>query len=422
MGKNERRDAVSNKEKVVLSSHLSLESLEKKIGTRVIVNTLTGQRLKVSRETMKILSVFQTPCTFIDAARYLGVKGQGSRKQLRSLVSSLIESSFLIDASDVVACEQHNMRTITDTNPFVCPRILFAHCPTANATEIERGAIVITGVCNDQATTGCPGARYGPERLREVSTRFITYDRDIFTLANRGWYDADIEKVILKGVPFVDMGNVANHLSENPCELYNRCYRAALAIYQKMALPVFIGGDHSISAPLIRACKKVYGDLVLVHFDAHTDLGEWDSSTTHHHGNVMSRVLHENPDLEIYQIGIRGFAGTPLLDSRCHVIQQRKIDTQLSAVLSQSIPHGRTCYISFDVDVIDPCFAPGTGTPVPMGMSPSTLLYLFESIAKQNHIVGIDLVELCPDLDRNDMTTSLVFHLLMCLLGWVYES
>ena len=97
--------------------------------------------------------------------------------------------------------------------------------------------------------------------MREVSTRFITYDRDVFTLANRGWYSADIGKVILEGAPFADVGNVVNHLSENPHAFYERCHKAALAILHRKAFPVFIGGDHSISAPLIRACGEVYKDL-----------------------------------------------------------------------------------------------------------------------------------------------------------------
>jgi len=414
---------MSDTEVLTLSKHLSLESLDTNTGIRVIINTLTGQRLQMTCESMKILDVFQVPRTLTDAARYLSVSGgRRSHRQFQSLVSLLMDASFLINASDVTAYEQRNLRTIIDSDSFVHPKTLFAHCPSVNVTEIEQGTIVIAGIGSDQATTGHPGARHGPEQLREVSTRFIRYDRDIFTLANRGWYSADMEKIILKGIPFADVGNVVNHLSEDPREFYERCHRAALAIHDRKAFSVFIGGDHSISAPLIRACKEVHGDLTLIQFDAHTDLGEWDSSTTHHHGNVMSRVLHENPELEIHQIGIRGFADARSLNNRCHVVCQREIDVDLDKVLSTRIPQGRTCYISLDVDVLDPSFAPGTGTPVPMGMTSSNLLRLLEAIARQNRIVSVDIVELCPCLDQSDMTTNLVFHLLMCLLGWVYES
>jgi len=409
-------------EAFVLSKHLSLESMDTGTGIRVVINTLTGQRLQMTSESMKILDAFQEPRTLSNAARSLGVNGRGSLRQFRMLVSPFLDASFIIDASNVAAREQSNLRTIIDTDSFVHPKTTFAHCPSVNTKEIEEGAMVIAGIGSDQATTGNPGARHGPEKLREVSTRFITYDRDIFTLANRGWYTANMGKVILEGVPFADVGNVVNHLSEDPRAFYERCHQAALTIHHRKAFPVFIGGDHSISAPLIRACSEVHEELTLIHFDAHTDLAEWDSTVSHHHGNVMSRALHENPGLEIYQFGIRGFAGAPSHNDRCHVVRQREIDADLDGIIKERIPHGRTCYISFDVDVLDPSVAPGTGTPVPMGMMPDTMLRLLEAIARQNHIVGIDVVELCPSLDRGDMTTNLVFHLLMCILSLAHES
>ena len=214
---------------------------------------------------------------------------------------------------------------------------------------------------------------------------------------------------------------MVHHLSEDPRSFYERCQKTASTIHERKGFPVFIGGDHSISAPLIRACREKHENLTLIHFDAHTDLADWDTTTNHHHGNVMSRVLHENPELEIYQFGIRGFAGAPFNSTRCHVAGQREINTDINGVISR-IPQDRTCYISLDIDVIDPSLAPGTGTPVPMGMIPTTLLRLMETIIRRNHIVGIDIVELCPCRDREDMTTSLAFHLLMCILHWIHDS
>lgn len=408
-------------ETLVLSKHLSLESIDVDTGDRVIINTLTGQRLRMTDESMKILDAFQTPRTVASAAQCLGVSGRGS-SQLHKVLSPLIEALFLVNALDAVVDEQRTLRSIINSDCFVLPTVTFAHCPAGRVTEIKEDAVVIAGIGSDQATTGHPGTRYGPERLREISAHFITYDRDIFTLANRGWYSTDFGRTILAGITFADVGNVVNHLSENPRGFYDRCFRAALSIHRRKGLPVFIGGDHSISAPLVRACREAHEDLILIHFDAHTDLAEWHPSVNHHHGNVMTRVLHENPGLEIHQFGIRGFAGVPSHNDRCHVVRQRDIETSLDGIIARQIPRGRTCYISFDVDVLDPSVAPGTGTPVPMGMMPDTAFCLLKAIASSNHVVGIDIVELCPLLDQNNMTTSLVFQLLMCLLGWVHES
>jgi len=412
---------MNSDEVLVLSAHLSLESIDDSSGDRVVVNTLTGQRLQMTQESIKILGAFRTPCTLSDAAKSLGISDYDGCEKLRSIVSPLVDACFLVRVCDAVRHVQESLRMIVNTDCLVRPRTTFAHCPSMRVAEIEEGTVVIAGIGIDQATTGHPGARFGAERLREVSARFITYDRDIFTLANRGWYLADAGKTILEGVRFTDVGNVGHQLSEDAKGLYERSYRAALSIHQRKALPVFIGGDHSISAPLIMACREVHEDITLIHFDAHTDLGEWDASVTHHHGNVMSRVLHENPKLEVRQFGIRGFTGTPPSGGRCQTVSQVEIDADLDEVIARYIPQGRKCYISIDVDVLDPSVAPGTGTPVPMGMMPQTLLRLLQAVAIQNRIVGIDVVELCPSLDRDDMTASLVFHMLMHLLGWSHE-
>ena len=412
---------MNSDEVLVPSSHLSLESVDDSSGDRVIVNTLTGQRLQMTQESIKILGAFRTPCTLSDATKSLGISDYDGGEKLRSIVSPLVDACFLVRVCDAVRHEQESLRTIVNTDCLVRPRATFAHCPSVCVAEVEEGTVVIAGIGIDQATTGHPGARFGAERLREVSTRFITYDRDIFTLANRGWYLADAGKTILDGVRFTDVGNVVHQLSEDAKGLYERCYRAAISIHQRKALPVFIGGDHSIPAPLILACREAHEDIKLIHFDAHTDLGEWDALVTHHHGNVMSRVLHENPKLEVRQFGIRGFAGVPPSGGRCQTVSQVEIDADLDKVIARYIPQGRNCYISIDVDVLDPSVAPGTGTPVPMGMMPKTLLRLLQAVATKNRIVGIDVVELCPSLDRDDMTASLVFHILMRLLGWSHE-
>ncbi|HET8575407.1 MAG TPA: arginase family protein [Candidatus Paceibacterota bacterium] len=132
----------------------------------------------------------------------------------------------------------------------------------------------------------------------------------------------------------------------------------------------------------------------------------------------MTRVLKENSNIRILQIGIRGFSGCLSENGLVEVITQGMLHQNFEDVLKSKIPSGSKCYISLDVDVLDPVFAPGTGTPVPMGMHPRQLLQILEMVAKNNKIIGIDLVEVCPDQDR-DTTADLVFHILMCLLGWL---
>lgn len=399
----------------VVSKHLMLESENGENGV-VIHNTRTGHRLSLTEESLKILETFRGVKSTRDAAMELGVAGGGQYEEFLLILASFAEAFFLIKVVDGKAEEP---LAVDKDTLFVSARIPFVHCPLVDVSFLEEATIVVAGVNIDQATTGNPGARFGPDRLREVSTKFLAYERDVFTRKNQGWHNADLGTVILEGVSFGDLGNVAYRTGESLADVYERCYRGALLSHQSGTFPVFIGGDHSISAPFIRACTEVHGEVVVIHLDAHTDMGEWEVGSEHHHGNVMRRVLHENPSTHLLQFGVRGFAGAPLGEERCQTITQTTIEEELEHVLATRIPKGKKCYISFDVDVLDPSFAPGTGTPVPLGMTPQVLLKLLCAVIEYNQIVGMDVVELSPALDRDDMTTSLVFHVLMKVLHWV---
>lgn len=406
------------KEKMILllSKNLNIESVGNESGERVICNAATGQRLKLSAETMKILQVFREARGEDAAARQLGINRNG-RSMFRGIIHGLIRASILIDAA-FPDSEQSALRRTLAADPFVKPAISFANCPFVCVPEI-RGGLVFCGVPIDFATTGQPGTRFGPERLRSTSIRHIQYERDIFSLENRGWHEDHCGRTILGGVPVADIGDIAVLPSEAPQRTYTRCLRAARKLFRTGAIPIFLGGDHSISAPLVRACCETHSDTTVIHFDAHTDRTEWNPAAAHHHGNVMTRILAENTSVQLWQYGIRGFSGTPCPHERCRTVTQRSVDQNLPSILKTKIPRGQRCYLSIDIDVVDPAFAPGTGTPVPLGMTPTVLLDLLGAIIEHNTIVGIDLVELCPVLDRNDTTANLLFHTLMATLGMI---
>lgn len=404
-----------NVDSYVVSKHLMLESENNRDGI-VIHNTRTGHRLSLTEESVKILHAFRVIKNTREAAMELGIAEGAPYEEFLSILATFAKVSFLIQMIDGRVDESTSVDSET---LFVDARTPFVHCPLVETAGLEKGMIVLAGVNIDQATTGNPGTRFGPDRLREVSTRYLAYERDIFTKKGRGWYNADLGTMILEGITFGDLGNIAYHTGESLSKLYELCYRGALLAYQNETLPVFIGGDHSITAPLFRACSEVHGEVVIIHLDAHTDMGEWEAGSYHHHGNVMRRVLHENQTAQLLQFGVRGFAGAPLEEIRCQTITQAVIDEEFEYVLESRVPRGEKCYVSFDVDVLDPSFAPGTGTPVPLGMNPHTLLKLLRTVAEYNQIVGMDVVELSPASDRDDMTTSLVFHILMKVLHWV---
>lgn len=409
---------MSSEARYVMSPDVILESIDSSRGDRTLVNTVTGHCLRVSSETMKLLKAFKTPTSSRRAAQRLRLKKDSDILELRRRIAALAESYFLLDANQPYRkAETASFRRAIDKDCFIQTSKAYANCEKVRLDDLLPGDVVIAGVPIDFATSGRPGSRYGPDRLRDVSLEFVKSERDPFTGRNRGWYNADIDRTILRGIRLVDVGNIFARPSEGAEDVFARCYNGALVIYRRECFPVFIGGDHSISAPLIKAACDSRGPLTVIHLDAHTDRAEWDEAGSHHHGNVMTRVLRENSSVKIFQYGLRGFIGEASPDSRCQMVPQRRIEDNLRYVLSREIPRGRQCYLSIDVDVLDPSIAPATGTPVPMGMQPRAMLKLIDAIAQRNTIVGLDFVELSPDSDRDGRTTSLVFHLLSAIMG-----
>ena len=406
-------------QKFVLSRDLALESLDQETGKRNIVNTASGQRLEISDETMKLLWVFKEATTIAVAAKQLGMSGRGSRRKLRRLVEPLIKSNFLIKEIDEF--KPIDLDKVLAEEFFIWPKQTFASCPLARPEALASGDIAIIGVGYDLGVTGNPGTRFGPDKVREVSAKFLTYERDIFTLKGRGWYNADLGRTILKDRAIHDLGNIPSIISEEPRRFYDRCFEAGKKVFETRALPVFIGGDHSITAPLFKAaCQTHQGPITLVHLDAHTDWADLSEGSCHHHGNFLRQVVEEHPRVKVFQYGIRGFCGS-VPGGNIWTVTQSNVSVGAPGQTFQ-IPEHSLCYISLDIDVLDPAFAPGVGTPVPLGMTPRELLKLLIAIAKNNTIVGIDVVELNPLLDQNDVTASLAVHLLMPFLDSIYRK
>jgi len=402
--------------KYYLSSDWGRDDGAHEIGGCIAINSLTGERLALSVDTIKLLKVFgEAGNTIGEAARHLKLNGQ-EEAELAEAVNRLARCRLLV--TELYQSQQTEKAILPDSVVADCR---FVDCEARAVTELAGNDIVVFGLPIDLATSGSPGARYGPKAIREGSRRFATYERHIIDGLNKGWYNADLGKVILNGARIVDAGDILVVPGENFSVTLDRCYRMATQIFQADCKPIFLGGDHSISAPLIRACAERYSDLAVLHLDAHADNAEWAPSTNHHHGNVISRILAENKSIEVYSYGVRGFSGPVTFDSRRHVVRQHDIEQDLFRSLSL-LPKDKTCYISFDIDVLDPVFAPGTGTPVPLGMEPRTLLKLLKETAAQNRVVGIDVVELAPARDVRDATTNLVTHILLCMAALAYDK
>src|SRR5215210_7820905 len=184
------------------------------------------------------------------------------------------------------------------------------------------------------------------------------------------------------------------------------------------AIPIVLGGDHSIAEPDVRACAKKHGPVGLVHFDTHTDTGTAVFGVEVSHGTPMYRLVEEGSvDPKRYvQIGLRGYWPGPtefgwqaekgITSFLAHDVRDQGIQEIVRQALE--IVGSGPCFLSIDVDVLDPGFAPGTGTPEPGGLTPSELLWAVRTVAAGVELVGADVVEVIPTAVGSADVTALV--------------
>lgn len=255
----------------------------------------------------------------------------------------------------------------------------------------EAASVVLVGAPMDSTCSFRPGARFGPRKIREVSIGIEEYsiymNKD---LADTSFYDCgDID------LPF---GNV-----EGSLELIGE---AAFEILSDGKFPLFIGGEHLISVPVIKKVYEKYGDsLAVLHFDAHADLREGYLGCSNSHASAMRRVTDFMPGRNIYQFGIRSGTRDEFEFAKSNTnMYTFEVIEPLKHVI-QTIGE-RPAYITLDIDVADPAYANGTGTPEPGGISSRELIQavkLFDSI----NMVGFDIVEVSPPYDASDRTALL---------------
>jgi len=275
---------------------------------------------------------------------------------------------------------------------------------------------VLLGVTFDAGTTYQPGARFAPYHLRRLSALV------------QPWHP--VHRIdVFERVKAADGGNVA-FPPFDPAAMREAVQRDVALILKEGAAPFVAGGDHSVALPVLRALHARYGPVAVVHVDAHLDTSGpevWGAS--YHHGTPFRHALEEGliEQGALIQVGLRGPWGRPgdrdlsiSHEARCYTAEDvARLGVRAVSLDVRERLHGKPVYVSFDVDAVDPAFAPGTGTPIPGGLTSLEALQLLRGLAG-TQIVGMDLVEVCPALDHADLTSLLGVHLLfegLSLLG-----
>lgn len=251
--------------------------------------------------------------------------------------------------------------------------------------------IVIQGAPFDLATTGRPGTRFGPNAIRAATAGLMWEPK-------RWPWDFSFRD----RVRVVDRGNV-NFAYADIAGMAAALRRDTQAIIARGARVLTLGGDHYITLPLLRAHAAKHGPLAFVQVDAHCDT---DVSEHDHHGVMFHKAVEEGliaPEHAV-QVGIRTWYDSPT--HRLTVIdadRATELGSKGTAARIRDIVGSRSAYLSFDIDGLDPAFAPGTGTPVPGGLSTNFALQMLRDLRSLN-IAGADLVEVSPPYDPSGIT------------------
>ena len=279
--------------------------------------------------------------------------------------------------------------------------------------------VAILGAPFDFGTQWRPGARFGPRAVREAST--------LFSFGHAGAYDHEDDATYLASdVRIVDLGD-ADIIHTKTDESHANIEFGVRKILAAGALPVVIGGDHSINIPCINAFSE-QEPVHVIQIDAHLDFVDSRHGVTAGHGNPMRRAIEKPWVSGMTQLGIRNVSSTAkegYEDARARgsdILSVRQVQRLgLEAVLAR-IPVGVRYYVTIDIDAFCPSIAPGTGTPSHGGFLYYDVLEILQKAAERHDIVGIDLVEVAPDYDPTGSTAILAAQVLMNLLGFIFYA
>ena len=268
----------------------------------------------------------------------------------------------------------------------------FMGLPLSRDLDDESVDAVVIGVPYDLGTSGRSGTRMGPHAIRQAS-------------ANLRWEEQrwPWDFALSERMRAVDYGDVAFTFGDS-ADMLEKVERQAAGITGAGKTLVALGGDHFVALPLLRGTAKTHGNLALVHFDAHTD--SYEDAGEYNHGCMFYRAPREGliDASRSVQIGIRTDYDRhnhefEVIDA--HTVNEESVADTVAAIRAR-VGDG-PAYLTFDIDCLDPAYAPGTGTPVIGGLSTSRALRILQGIADLD-IVGFDVVEVSPAYDHAQIT------------------
>ena len=280
--------------------------------------------------------------------------------------------------------------------------------------------VAVMGAPFDFGSQFRSGARMGPRGIREAST--------LFSFGHGGAYDHedDITYLPSDSTKIVDIGD-ADIIHTDTIKSHENIKFGVKKIIEAKAIPVILGGDHSINIPCIDAFED-QESIHVIQIDAHLDFVDERHGVRYGHGNPMCRASEKSYVSGMTQIGIRNVSSTAkegYIDARTKgskIFSVRHLREMGIDKILEQIPKDKRYYITIDIDAFDPSIASGTGTPSHGGFYYYEILELLDGIIKQGKVVGLDLVEVAPDYDLTNSTATLAAQLLMNTIGRILHN
>ena len=302
------------------------------------------------------------------------------------------------------------------------PRSFF-RAPLCNDLDTLDAEVAFLGVPFDQGTFGRPGARFGPDAVRDWPRVYSYMDPKARQQNAEGYFDIDYNDERLRGVTMADCGNVTV-VPSDVIRNFRKLTEATEKIVERGAFPVVVGGDHAITFPVVRGLGK-FAPLNVVHFDAHMDYSHETQGVLYTHGSPIRRCRELDFVGHITSVGIRSARRKPYEESQRDgslIITTRRFKELGPQDVVDLIPSGENLYVTFDIDVMDPSQAPGTGTPEVGGLFYEEARDCLEALVKRDNLVAFDVVEVAPPYDSSEITSQLAARLIIDVLAAKFPS
>lgn len=296
--------------------------------------------------------------------------------------------------------------------------------------DLKENNVAIVGIPYDMGTTNKSGTRLAPRTIREASLLYTYNSAGIFSIYNsnkefQGLWDINKKKYILKGLIMYDLGDISI-VPANVEKSFKNIKEAVSLIIVKKAFPVFLGGDHSITYPILQAYENVE-NIHIIHFDTHIDTWENVGQAELGHGSPFFLAQNLKNIKRITHIGLHGFLNDEdryidAINKGHNVITAEEIHYKMEGInWKKLLPEEDNYYLSIDIDVCDPAYAPATGTAEFGGLTPVQLFEIINKICTLRKFIGMDLVEVCPLLDHSNITSLLACQIIISVLSAINQ-